>query len=865
MARRLALVIASYTYDDPGLRQLTAPAHDAEAFAAVLQDERIAGFEVTMLVNAANHRVGEAIGDFYRDRRRDDITLLYFTGHGLKDDEGRLYLAMTNTRVDSLLFTALSAEQLDRAMETCASRQKILILDCCYSGAFPSGQLPKGDPTVHSLERFRGRGRTVLTASDSFQYSFEGSQVSGQATQSVFTRHLVQGLRDGSADLDGDGDITVDELYGYVHDRVVDESPRQRPKKQDDLEGRIVIARNTKWALPVYLDNAIHSPIANDRLGALEGLVHLHRIGNDVVRSIVRGELERLAGDDSKLVSAAAEKRLQALDSRPAEPEAPPHPEHRDAEPSQPREAARVVESPHRRSSRSVRWSRWNRWSGWPRWKAWRSWHPGLTGVGGLVALASALLMTVGTVLTFAAGRLDMLWRSPAWYAAGLIVLAALGGVLSLTSKAPIGRWVVVAAAAASVFGTTYLVERVRLDIPGPPDLDWLAPSGWLELLGLVTLIPAAVLAVLSAARDGDARARFAARFPGRVGRRAVVIVAASAVVLVGTLGGAGWLVASRQVPRPIDGIVGAMVLSPDGGRLYSVTASAAPGESSDTNFDYLIAVTDVGQGSTGASTPIRRVVDLELSPDGTLLFAAGDDGLITFDTKKMDILGEPVPIGSGAFDVALSPDGSRAYVTSKEGTDVAVVDTATGDSVGEPIDVGGKGSKLVISPDRDEVYVLNEGGLFVIDTTTGKVVGDPIAVERGFELAVSPKGDRVYVIGSEVVEDPAEGKDPYAPYLAVIDPAATDVVSQIPIEGVPSDIVVSPTGRRVYVSSYFEGLMVIDPKARAVIGEPLAISVSSLELSADGSRLYIGQHEDHIQVLDTVKLEPVGEAIVLR
>lgn len=859
MARRLALVIASYKYDDPGLRQLTAPAHDAEAFAAVLEDERIAGFDVTTLVNAPNHRVGEAIGDFYRDRRRDDITLLYFTGHGLKDDEGRLYLAMANTRLDSLLFTGLSAEQLDRAMETCASRQKILILDCCYSGAFPSGQLPKGDPAVHSLERLGGRGRTVLTASDSFQYSFEGSQVRGQPTQSVFTRHLVQGLRDGSADLDGDGDITVDELYGYVHDRIVDESPRQRPKKQDDVEGRIVIARNTKWVLPVYLHNAIHSPIANDRLGALDGLVHLHRIGNDVVRSIVHRELERLAGDDSRLVSAAARERLQALDSRPPGLESPPQPENRNtaAEPSHPREGAQLIEPPQRRPGRSIQW---NRWRG-----AWRSWHPGLTQVGGLAALASGLLMAVGTGLTYAAGLLGQLWGGPAWYIAGLITLAALGGVLSLTSKERLGRWAVVAAAAASVFGATYLVVRLRLDVPGPPDPYRLAAGGWLELAGLVALLPAGVLAIRSATRDRAARARFAARFPRLIGRRAVVIAATSAVVLVGALGGAGWMVASRQVPRPLDGIVGAMALSPDGGRLYSVTASAASGGLSGTDFEYLIAVTDIAKGSTDTSTPTRGVFDLELSPDGTLLFAAGDVGLITFDTETMDILGEPVPIGSGALHVALSSDGSRAYVTSRQDTGVAVVDTATGDSVGDPIDVGSEGGRIVTSPDRDEVYVLNERGLFVIDTTTGKVVGDPVAVEGGHGLAVSPDGDRVYVTGSEVVETPAEGEPPYAPYVAVIDPATARVVSQIPIDGVPSEIVASPTGRRVYVAAYFAGLMVVDPRAQAVVGDPLDISVSSLELNSDGSRLFIGLDENHINVFDTAKLEPVGEAIVLR
>ena len=176
MARRLALVIASYEYQDAGLRRLTAPAHDAESLAAVLRDPDIAGFEVTTLINQPHYRVGQTIGDFYRNRRSDDLTLLYFTGHGLKDDDGRLYLAMANTRRDSLLFTSLPAEHIDYAMSGCVSRQKVLILDCCYSGAFPAGRLAKADTEVHALERFQGRGRTVLTASDSMQYSFEGNQ-----------------------------------------------------------------------------------------------------------------------------------------------------------------------------------------------------------------------------------------------------------------------------------------------------------------------------------------------------------------------------------------------------------------------------------------------------------------------------------------------------------------------------------------------------------------------------------------------------------------------------------------------------------------------------------------------------------------
>jgi uncharacterized caspase-like protein len=225
--RRLALLVATYRYQDAGLRQLTAPGHDAESLAEVLRDPEIAGFDVTILINKPHYVVGDAIGEFYHNRRRDDLTLLYFTGHGLKDDHGHLYLAMTDTKRDRLLFTGLSAQQIDEAMESCPSRRKVLVLDCCYSGAFPAGLISKADAQVNTLERFQGKGRVVLTASDSTQYSFEGNQILGQGNQSVFTRFFVDGLATGNGDLDGDGNIALDELYSYVYDRVIEEMPQQ--------------------------------------------------------------------------------------------------------------------------------------------------------------------------------------------------------------------------------------------------------------------------------------------------------------------------------------------------------------------------------------------------------------------------------------------------------------------------------------------------------------------------------------------------------------------------------------------------------------------------------------------------------------
>ena len=246
---KAALIVANWTYEDSDLRQLSAPANDAQALARVLRDPRLCGFEVTTLLNRPSREACEQIERFFIDRKRDDLLLLYFSCHGIKDDDGLLYFAAPDTRLIEhsrpLRSTALSADFVRSVMRASASRRQVLMLDCCYSGAFAGAMLSKGDKSVGVRDQFeQGRGMVVMTASDALQYSFEGDSVAGQAVNSIFTRVLVRGIETGEADHDRDGTISLDELYDYVYDRVVRENPNQRPKKWDlGGEGRIIVAQ----------------------------------------------------------------------------------------------------------------------------------------------------------------------------------------------------------------------------------------------------------------------------------------------------------------------------------------------------------------------------------------------------------------------------------------------------------------------------------------------------------------------------------------------------------------------------------------------------------------------------------------------
>jgi hypothetical protein len=243
--RRFALVLANATYDDGGLARLVAPAQDAEALAGVLEHPAVCGFDVTRLVDARSEDVAQVVEAFFAERGRDDLLLLYFSCHGIKDEFGRLYFAARNTRRDRLRSTAVPASFVNDVLLSCRSRRKVLILDCCYSGAFAKGMQVKSDPAVHTGEHFDARGLVVLTASDSTQYAFEGDIVRGTDIRSVFTANLVAGLETGDADKDNDGWITVDDIHEYVRVRMVEQAPFQSPRKWEfDVQGRIVIGRS---------------------------------------------------------------------------------------------------------------------------------------------------------------------------------------------------------------------------------------------------------------------------------------------------------------------------------------------------------------------------------------------------------------------------------------------------------------------------------------------------------------------------------------------------------------------------------------------------------------------------------------------
>lgn len=233
MAEKFALVIGCNEYQDSTLPRLKTPSGDIQDLAALIKNPEIGNFNnVVTLLNKPFSTVSLEIARLFANKNKDDLLLLYFSGHGVLDEQGRLYFAMQDTLRNLLSGSAISANFVLDEMNNSRSKRQLLILDCCHSGAFSRGTKSAIGQKVITNSTFKGDsyGRAVLTATDATQYAWEGNRIVGTIENSLFTHYLLDGLRTGNADLDGDGKITSDELYRYTHKRVTNSTEKQKPQ-----------------------------------------------------------------------------------------------------------------------------------------------------------------------------------------------------------------------------------------------------------------------------------------------------------------------------------------------------------------------------------------------------------------------------------------------------------------------------------------------------------------------------------------------------------------------------------------------------------------------------------------------------------
>ena len=148
---------------------------------------------VRLVIERGSHDLLDELDTFFSAAHRDDLLLLYYSGHGLLDERNQLFLCGRNTRSDKLLRTAVSNVRINEFIEQGVARCTVIILDCCSSGMFKGGDV---------AAPLAGPGRYVVSSTRGAALANDAAVVTGT---SLFTEHLVTGLLGAADDRDGDG------------------------------------------------------------------------------------------------------------------------------------------------------------------------------------------------------------------------------------------------------------------------------------------------------------------------------------------------------------------------------------------------------------------------------------------------------------------------------------------------------------------------------------------------------------------------------------------------------------------------------------------------------------------------------------
>lgn len=245
---RYAILIGNSHYPiESGLQDLRCPENDVDGMAEILGEERYGCFDDPLnLKNRTTADIKKEMGKVFGRAGKEDLVLVYYSGHGKQDMEGQLYLATADTFADSsiaLVSSAFPVSDIRNFIKHSKTNKIILILDCCYSGAVSKAGFRGDDTNIFLANMNEGRGTYILTASTALQTAQEKEE----DRYGLLTKHIIYGIKTGDAGNNKDDWISMSDLYDYVFEMVRKDGPQTPMKWALNVQGNeLAIARRVR-------------------------------------------------------------------------------------------------------------------------------------------------------------------------------------------------------------------------------------------------------------------------------------------------------------------------------------------------------------------------------------------------------------------------------------------------------------------------------------------------------------------------------------------------------------------------------------------------------------------------------------------
>lgn len=164
----------------------------------------------------------------------DDRLVIFFAGHGMsveghRGSIGYLIPADGSTTDKS---TLIRWDELTRNAEIIPAKHILFVMDACYSGLAIQRRSAGGERRFVS-DMLRRRSRQVIAAGKADEAVADSGGPNG--ANSIFTGHLLEGLRGAAAT--PDGVLTASQLMSYAYHKVGSDSRSQQTPHFGHLEG----------------------------------------------------------------------------------------------------------------------------------------------------------------------------------------------------------------------------------------------------------------------------------------------------------------------------------------------------------------------------------------------------------------------------------------------------------------------------------------------------------------------------------------------------------------------------------------------------------------------------------------------------
>ena len=326
---------------------------------------------------------------------------------------------------------------------------------------------------------------------------------------------------------------------------------------------------------------------------------------------------------------------------------------------------------------------------------------------------------------------------------------------------------------------------------------------------GIGTVVLAAALLLVFAARTDACTLAYVANFGDDT---ITVIDTATSTVL-------GLPIAVGRSPAHI-------AITPDGARAYVTNQNGGSISAIDTAVQSVVATIHfdpdlaVSPGSIAITPSGRRAYVTDVSDNNTVWVI---DTVTNAVAHRIQV--------SAPMAIAVAPNGARGYLVSREPDRISVFDTATSELLGTPTLIGADQfrasvSDVALTPDGTRAYVTGDGTVSIMDTRTNAVVGSVAVGGQPLAVALTPNGAHAYVTNLNDGSLSSPGR------VSLIDTRTNTLQEEIPVGHAPAGVAITPDGADAYVSNLNDGTVSIIDIRRAAVRTTLSVGARPLGIA---------------------------------